>query len=75
MEGNNQMTRPASGEGAARRLLITQYKSAIGNKEDQKRTLAALGLHGLNATVIQPDSPSIRGMLYKVRHLVRVEEM
>lgn len=60
---------------SGRRLRITLYKSGIGYKYDQKRTLAALGLKRLNMTVEQPDNPSVRGMLAKVQHLVLVEEI
>ncbi|MFC1986442.1 50S ribosomal protein L30 [Chloroflexota bacterium] len=56
------------------RLNITWVKSGIGYSEDQKRTLKALGFRRLNQTVIHGDSGSIRGMINKVRHLVRVEE-
>ena len=57
------------------RLRITLVKSGVGYKYDQKRTLAALGLTKLNATVERPDNASVRGMLAKVQHLVRVEEI
>ena len=56
------------------KLHITWVKSGIGYSEDQKRTLKALGFHRLNQSVTQPDSASIRGMVNKVRHLVKVEE-
>ncbi|MBI4304031.1 MAG: 50S ribosomal protein L30 [Chloroflexi bacterium] len=56
------------------KLRITWVKSAIGYKEDQKRTIEALGLHRLNQSVIHDDSASVRGMILKVRHLVKVEE-
>lgn len=55
------------------KLAITMIKSGIGNKEDQKRTLKALGLHRMNQTVVHEDSAAIRGMIMKVRHLVSVE--
>ena len=55
-------------------LKITLVKSPIGSKEPHKRTLKALGLKKLNATVTQADSPSIRGMVDQVKHLVTVEE-
>ncbi|MDP3879651.1 MAG: 50S ribosomal protein L30 [Dehalococcoidales bacterium] len=55
-------------------LRITWVKSAIGYAGDQKRTLKVLGLHRLNHSVIHKDSASLRGMIKKVRHLVRVEE-
>jgi large subunit ribosomal protein L30 len=54
-------------------LRITWTKSAIGYAENQKRTIAALGLHRLHQTVAHPDSPSLRGMIATVPHLVRVE--
>lgn len=56
-------------------LRITLVKSGIGYKDDQKRTLAALGLKRLNMTVERPDNPSVRGMVNKVQHLVQVEEI
>ena len=56
------------------KLNITWVKSGIGYKEDQKRTLKALGFHRLNQTVSHDDSASLRGMVNKVRHLVKVEE-
>ena len=56
------------------RLLITWVKSGIGYAQDQKKTLKALGFRRLNQTVTQDDSPPIRGMINKVRHLVKVEE-
>ena len=56
------------------RLKITWVKSAIGYSGDQKDTLKALGFHRLNEMVEKDDSPSIRGMINKVKHLVYVEE-
>ena len=56
------------------KLRITWIKSGIGYAEDQKRTLKALGFRRLNQSVIHSDGSSIRGMINKVRHLVRVEE-
>jgi large subunit ribosomal protein L30 len=56
------------------KLSITLVKSGIGYKEDQKRTLKALGFHRLQQTVVHEDSMAIRGMINKVRHLVKVEE-
>jgi large subunit ribosomal protein L30 len=55
-------------------LRITQVRSAIGAKPNQRGTLRALGLRRINDTVEQPDRPEIRGMLGTVPHLVRVEE-
>ncbi len=58
----------------ARTLRVTWKKSSIGYKEDQKRTIRALGLRRLGQTVEHGDTPSVRGMIHKVRHLVTVEE-
>jgi len=55
------------------KLCVTWVKSSIGYADDQKRTIKALGLHRLNQSVTHTDSGSIRGMINKVRHLVRVE--
>jgi large subunit ribosomal protein L30 len=54
-------------------LTLTYYRSAIGRSQDQKDTIHSLGFRRLNQTVTKPDNPSVRGMVYKVRHLVRVE--
>lgn len=59
----------------AGQLRITWKKSAIGRQQDQKDTIRALGLRRLNQTVVHQDNPTIRGMVYKVRHLVEVEEV
>ncbi len=56
------------------RLRVTWVKSASGHRVDQKRTIRALGLRRLNQTVEHSDTPDVRGMLFKVRHLVAVEE-
>ena len=55
-------------------LKVTYVRSVIGQKPDQKATVAALGLRRLHQTVQHEDSPQLRGMVHKVRHLVRVEE-
>lgn len=54
-------------------VRITYRKSAIGYARDQKATIAALGLRRLKHTVEHEDSASIRGMVYKVRHLVDID--
>ncbi|HET9050453.1 MAG TPA: 50S ribosomal protein L30 [Candidatus Dormibacteraeota bacterium] len=56
-------------------LRVTWRKSAIGYARDQKATIAALGLRRLNHSVEHEDTPSIRGMVFKVRHLVDVDGM
>ena len=53
---------------------MTWPKSAIGNNHDQKETIKKLGLKRLNQTVEHDDNPAIRGMIYKVTHLVDVQE-
>lgn len=58
-----------------KKLKITLVKSPIGYKYDQKDTVKRLGLRKLNSTVIKDDIPQIRGMIRKVRHLVKVEEI
>ena len=55
------------------KLRIKWIKSDIGFARDQKRTLKALGFHRLHETVEKEDSPSVRGMIAKVSHLVKVE--
>jgi large subunit ribosomal protein L30 len=50
-------------------------RSTIGRPADQGRTVASLGLRRLHSTVERPDTPSIRGMVTKIRHLVKVEEV
>lgn len=57
------------------KLEITYKKSAIGYKQNQKDTVRALGLRKLNQTVVQDDTPVIRGMVHKVSHLVSVKEV
>lgn len=54
-------------------LKLTYYRSTIGRSQDQKDTVRSLGLRRLHQTVEVPDNPSVRGMVYKVRHLVRIE--
>ncbi len=57
------------------KLRITWKKSAIGYRQDQKRTIRALGLRRLGQSVEHGDSPDVRGMIHKVEHLVTVEEV
>lgn len=56
-------------------LQVTQVKSTIGSIENHKRTVRALGLKRIRDSKSHEDTPQIRGMLRKVRHLVRVEEV
>ncbi|MCA3748874.1 MAG: 50S ribosomal protein L30 [Rubrobacter sp.] len=56
-------------------LKVTQVKSTIGAIEKHKRTVRALGLRRIRDSRVHEDTPQIRGMIAKVRHLVRVEEV
>ena len=59
----------------ARRIRIRQIRSASGHPSDQKRTVEALGIRRLGQPIEHDDTPQIRGMIFKVRHLVEVEEL
>lgn len=54
-------------------VIVTQVKSPIGRPKDQRATLVGLGLNKISRTVELEDTPSIRGMIRKVSHLVKVE--
>ena len=56
-------------------LKITLKKSTIACPQDQKDTAAALGLRKLGSTVIKPDNGPIRGQIFKIKHLLAVEEV
>jgi large subunit ribosomal protein L30 len=56
------------------KLKITLVRSVIGRTEDQRVTVRTLGLGKTNSSVVHEDSPSVRGMIEKVKHLLRVEE-
>ena len=60
---------------AVGKLHITWVKSDIGYSRDQRSTIKALGFHRLHQSVKHDDSPSMRGMVTKVKHLVKVEEV
>ena len=57
------------------RLAITQRRSLAGRPQDQRATMAALGLKRIRHQVVHEDTPQIRGMVAKVTHLVQVEEI
>ena len=57
------------------KIKVTQVKSKIGSSKRQKRTLEALGLRKINGKVEVEATPQILGMVNKVKHLVRVEEL
>jgi large subunit ribosomal protein L30 len=58
----------------ARRLRIRRVRSLSGRDRDQRATAEALGLRRLHQVVEHRDTPQIRGMIFKIRHLVEVEE-
>ena len=59
---------------AKKTIKVTQVVSPIGKPKDQRATLIGLGLNKMNRTVELEDTPSVRGMISKVSHLVKVEE-
>jgi large subunit ribosomal protein L30 len=56
-------------------IKVTQIKSKIGGKQNQRDSLRSLGLKRIGDTVVKEDRPEIRGMVNTVRHLVTVEEV
>ncbi len=59
----------------AQKLKITLIKSKIGAVPKNRKTVEALGLNKIGKTVIMPDNPAVRGMIQRVNHLVKVEEV
>ncbi|MGH3801717.1 MAG: 50S ribosomal protein L30 [Pseudonocardiaceae bacterium] len=57
------------------KLKVTQVRSTIGSKRNQRDTLRTLGLRKIRQSVVRDDSPQLRGMIATVRHLVTVEEV
>jgi large subunit ribosomal protein L30 len=57
------------------RLKVTQIRSVIGSKDNQRQTLRSLGLKRIHDVVVKEDRPEIRGMVATVTHLVTVEEV
>ncbi len=68
-------TKKAKTDAEAARIVVTQTRSAIGTKPKHRGTLRALGLRGIGQSNELPDRPEIRGMIARVPHLVRVEEV
>ncbi len=60
---------------SAKKLKVTQVKSGIGRMYKQRRVLTGLGLRGPHSEVVVDNTPSFRGMVKKVLHLVKVEEV
>ena len=57
----------------ADKIKVTLLKSSIGNRKNQKENLKGLGLKKINNSRILENTPSVRGMIQKVQHLVRIE--
>ncbi len=57
------------------KIRVIQIRSPIGRPADQRQTLVGLGLNKINRSRVLEDTPSVRGMIRKVHHLVRVEEV
>ncbi|MGB1540271.1 MAG: 50S ribosomal protein L30, partial [Rickettsiales bacterium] len=58
----------------AKKIKVTQTGSPIGRPKDQRATLVGLGLNKMNRSRVLEDTPSVRGMINKVHHLVQVED-
>lgn len=58
-----------------RKVRVTLVRSPIGYTDDQRATAVALGLRKMHATAVHTETPQIAGMLHKIRHLLRVEEV
>jgi large subunit ribosomal protein L30 len=56
-------------------LKVTQVRSVIGSKRNQRETMRSLGLRKIRQSVVREDTPQVRGMIATVRHLVTVEEV
>ena len=57
------------------KLKITLTRSLIGRPQTQRKTVKSLGLGKMNSSSVLPDNPAIRGQIFKVKHLVTVEEV
>jgi large subunit ribosomal protein L30 len=73
MPGDGGRQNRPGGKNAA--VKVTQVRSAIGTKRNQRETLRTLGLRKIRQSVVREDSASVRGMIATVRHLVTVEEV
>jgi large subunit ribosomal protein L30 len=67
------MATNAAGKKTVKRLRVTQVRSAIGFDRKQRLTLLGLGLRRIRQTVDVVDTPSTRGLILKIRHLVTVD--
>ena len=73
--GSQGFITPIMGWIMAKALKLTLVKSKIGSTKKVRATLTGLGLTRTNKTIVRSDTPEIRGMVRKVQHLVRVEEI
>ena len=64
----------AASKKSGKSVTVTQTGSAIGRKDDQRATLIGLGLNKIGRTKTLEDTPSVRGMIKKVSHLVKIED-
>jgi ribosomal protein L30, bacterial/organelle len=62
-------------ESSQKRVRVTQVRSPIGRRADQRATLIGLGLNKINRSRELEDTPSVRGMIDKVRHLIQVDDL
>lgn len=74
-ETNNNATTTTKVANKNKKIKVTLVKSPIGFSKYQKRTIVALGLNKLNSSHELPDNSAIRGMIFQVKHLVRVDEV
>ena len=73
MENNEKKV--ASQPKTGKQIKITLVRSTIGARPNQRKTIEALGLKKINQSKVQPDNEAIRGMIFTVKHLVKVEEI
>ena len=59
---------------SSQKITVMQIQSPIGRKSDQRKTLIGLGLNKINSSRVLEDTPSVRGMINKIKHLVQVDE-
>jgi large subunit ribosomal protein L30 len=59
----------------AESLKITLVRSTIGEKPKVRATVESLGLRKINSTILRPDTPDVRGMVFRAKHLLEVEEV
>ncbi len=73
-EEKKTTVRKAAKKSAGKTVTVTQTGSSIGRRFDQQKTLVGLGLNKIGRTKTLEDTPSVRGMIHKVSHLLKVED-